>query len=376
VPAKAAALIVISAAWGSWDGRGMGRGRCVALSRLALVWLAPVVAHAQTTAAPKAPSGYALSWVRAEGAEECPTARVVATEVERRLGRHVFDVSAERSFEIEVTRFGNTYRSDVYVRDVAGHAIGHRQLQSDEPGCGALLNATVLAVALVIDPEAGAREPVPAQSVATFEPAPPPTPPPPALAPPAPPPPAAPAPAEPAMMLPAPERSPVTVALRGQLSAGLAPKPSPGIELALGARPSRRWGFALTGSYTASQTVARGIGQLDVGVTRASALLTFEAGHSESVRLILGAGPSLGAFHVAVRRPAPVTDSGDFWFGAAELAADIQISVTKAIFVELGGSALFAPSRQQFLVRRQPDPVWRQSVFSGLGYLGVGAMFP
>ena len=352
----------------------MGRGRgAVALSGWVLAWLAPSLADAQTS--PPAAATYALSWVRAEGAEECPTARALATEVERRLGRRVFDATADRSFEIEVTRFGNTYRSDVYVRDAAGHALGHRQLQSDEPGCAALLNATALAVALVIDPEAGAREPAPGQSAVVFEAQPPPPPsPPPAAAPT--PPSLAPSPPVAAIGRPAPRRALVTLSLRGQLSAGVVPASSPGIELAFGARPGRQWGFALAGSYTASQRISRGIGSLDIGLTRGSALLTFEAGRSESVRLVLGAGATLGAFHLAVRQPAPVTDAGDFWFGAAELAADLQISITKAIFVEVGGSVLVAPSRQQFLVRGQTDPVWRQSVLSGLGFLGAGAMFP
>ncbi len=106
--------------------------------------------------------------MRAEGAEECPSARVVVTEVERRLGRPVFNAAAERSFEVEVTRFGKTYRSDVFVRDLDGHTIWHRLLQSDEPGCSALVNATALAIALVIDPEAAAHEPPPSTGVGRF----------------------------------------------------------------------------------------------------------------------------------------------------------------------------------------------------------------
>src|SRR5258705_9370252 len=151
----------------------MCRVRRVAPSSLALLLFAATHALAAEPAPANAAApalSYALSWVRAEGAEECPSGRALVSEVERRLGRAVFDATAERSFEVEVTRFGNTYRSDVYVRDATGRAIGHRQLQSDEPGCGALLNATALAIALVIDPEAAAREPASAQPVAAFEP--------------------------------------------------------------------------------------------------------------------------------------------------------------------------------------------------------------
>ena len=70
---------------------------------------APALAEAAATP----PPSYALSWVRAEGAEACPAAAVLAGEVERRLGRSVFDVKAERSIEVDVMRFGDKYRSDV-----------------------------------------------------------------------------------------------------------------------------------------------------------------------------------------------------------------------------------------------------------------------
>jgi hypothetical protein len=301
---------------------------------------------------------------------------VLAGEVERRLGRAVFDAAADRSFEVEVTRFGNTYRSDVYVRDAAGAAIGHRSLQSDEPGCSALVNATALAIALVIDPEAAAREPAAKPATAAF------TAPaePPALAPaPAPPVPApAPAPAAPVeMRLPAPSpRMPVTMSARAQVTAGVVAATSPGFELSFSARPGQRWGFALAGSYALSQTATVGIGSLDVGLTRASVLVTFDAAQSKSTRLMLLGGPTLGAFHVAVRQPAPVTGPGDYWFIAAELGADLQILITKGIFVDLGGALLAPLRRQEFLVRRQAEPVWRQPLVSGLGFLGVGALFP
>ena len=352
----------------------MFRVRRVALACSAVAVLAATQAVAQP-APVSASSAYALSWVRAEGAEGCPTGRVLAGEVERRLGRAVFDAAADRSFEVEVTRFGNTYRSDVYVRDAAGVAIGHRSLQSDEPGCSALINATALAIALVIDPEAAAREPPQKAAAAAF--APPAEPPAPA---PPPTPPAAPAPAPTPpveMRLPAPASpTPLTISGRAQVTAGLVAATSPGFELAFSARPGPRWGFALTGSYALSQTATVGIGSIDVGLTRASALVTFDAAHSNSTRLVLLGGPSVGAFHIAVRQPAPVTEPGDYWFIAAELGAKLQIAVTSGFFVELGGALLAPLHRQEFLVRRQSEPVWSEPVVSGLGFVGVGALFP
>jgi hypothetical protein len=355
----------------------MCRVRWAALGSTALALLAAVPAHAADSAPTTPPPTYALSWVRAEGAEDCPTGRVLATEVERRLGRAVFDAAAERSFEVEVTRFGKTYRSDVYVRDAGGHTIGHRSLQSDEPGCSALVNATALAIALVIDPEAAAHEPPASKGVAAFEPsgvevaplAPSPAP----AAVPAP----APAPPPVEMRLPLPARpTALTASARAQLTAGLVGATSPGFELSFSARPGRRWGLEVSGSYALAQTLTRGIGSLDLGLTRASALVTFDAGRSERVRLFVAAGPALGAFHVAVRRPAPVTSPGDFWFVAGQFEAALQVSVIDGIFIDLGADGFLPLGRQSFLVRGQSEAVFRQPVFSGLGFLGAGAMFP
>jgi hypothetical protein len=340
---------------------------------VALLCAAPSALAQSQVAAPPA---YALSWVRAEGAEECPTARMLATEVERRLGRQVFDAAAARSFEVQVTRVGGVFHSDVFVRDESGKAIGHRTLQSDEPGCAALFGATALAIALVIDPEAASRDPA-VRNSAAFE-----APPPPAAPPPAPPPAPTVAPMQREPERPAAPATPslpttlVTMSARGQISGGLVPAVSPGLGLSFGARPGARWGFALSGSYAAAQLAEGDAGSVEVGLTRATLALTFDAVSSRSARLVLGAGPSLGALHVGVREPTPVTDAGDFWFVAAELDVALQVAVSKALFVELGGAGLLPLRRQEFLARGQDQPIWGQPALSGTAWAGLGARFP
>jgi len=64
----------------------------------------------------------------------------------------------------------------------------------------------------------------------------------------------------------------------------------------------------------------RGSGNFEVGLTRAGVALTLDALQTQRLRLVLSLGPSLGAFHVAVREPAPV-DPGDFLFAAVELVS-------------------------------------------------------
>jgi hypothetical protein len=351
----------------------MRRVRWVALGLGAALSSASGLARAEAGKAT-----HSLSWVRAEGAEECPTARALATEVERRLGRPVFDPAAARSFEVLVTRVAGQYRSDVFVRDESGRAIGQRTLQSDEPGCQALFGATALAIALVIDPEAAGRQP--AATVAFDAPPPPPPASPPAPAPAPQPAPVvvvlAPRPAPPAPPARAP--TPVTVSLLGEVSARLVPEVSPGVGLSFGARPHPRWGFAASAWYTAPQTARQGLGDLEIGLTRATLAATLELARSQRVRLGFAAGPSLGAFHLAVREPAPVTDPGDFWFAAVELGLGLQIFVSKDVFLDLGGSSLSPLIRQEFSVRGQNEPIWQQSTFGSTitGHAGLGLSFP
>jgi hypothetical protein len=324
---------------------------------------------------------YALSLVRAAGAEGCPTGRALASDVERRLGRKVFDVTAERSFEVEVTRVGSRYRSDVYVRDAAGRAVGQRTLESDEAGCGALFDATALAVALVIDPEAANRSPG-MHGVAAFDapsaPAPPPAAP--VLVPvpvPAPAPVVAPAAVvEPLRVPVAPTPALVVASLRGLLALGVVGQVSPGVGLGFSARPGRRWGVAVSGAYLAPRTARAGGGIFEIGLTRLTVAASFDVTPSDDFRLILSAGPSLGAFHVAAREPAPVTDPGDFVFAAIEFGPELQVAVSSTVFLVAGGQGLVPLRRQEFFARGESEPVWSQPWLSGLGFLGLGARFP
>jgi hypothetical protein len=156
----------------------------------------------------------------------------------------------------------------------------------------------------------------------------------------------------------------------------LVPDAAPGVELAFAAGPWSRWGFALTGAFTAAREAKQGVGAIDVSLTRAAALLTFEAARSSRVRLVVGVGPSLGALHLAVREPAPVTDPGDYWFSAAQASLGLQIGVGRRLFVELGGSGFVPLVRQEFLVRGQGEVVFRQPPLSGRGFFGAGIRLP
>ena len=102
---------------------------------------------------------------------------------------------------------------------------------------------------------------------------------------------------------------------RGQLSAGLVPAASPGLELFFSARSQTRWGFALSGAYAAPQNSSVGIGSVDVGLTRAAVRVPFEAARSPRLRhrlhvehphLRIRRGLDEDRARVPPHRPAPV----------------------------------------------------------------------
>lgn len=334
---------------------------------------APTAIPAPTT------QSYALSWVRGDGAEECPNSRWLAKEVERRLGRPVFDIDAERSIEVEVLLLGGQYRSEMYVRDGSGHVLGHRSLQGDEPGCAALANAVALAIALVIDPEALSRQQKPASSSAEFE-----TP-----RPPDPPPPPAPAAAPVAAVCPKPAPPPAPPAssrpasftrtffsFRGWLGAGFVPAVAPGAELGFEARGAQHLGLEVASTFVPARPVDQGAGSLDIGLTGARVLLTYELLGSQRANLSVGAGLTLAALHVGVRAPLPVIAPGDYWYSAGNLGLKLQVPVSAHVFAETGLVGQVPFVTQQFLVANQSDPVWSQSVVAGAGFAGVGLLFP
>jgi hypothetical protein len=349
----------------------VSRGVAVALSTSALVTSWVQRAEAQSSAQSLAPTSYSLSWARGDGAEGCPSARALAADVEQRLGRKVFDSSAEQAFEVQVTKSSGRYHSDVFVRDADGRPLGQRALESDEPDCSAVFNATALAIALVIDPEAASREPKTSPAMAAFEALPPA---PPAPVPPPPPPPAP----EPKHASPVPARAhtPTSIAARAELSGALVPDISTGLALVFMARPDERFGFSVTAGYTAPRPARGGGGVYDIGLTRAGLALTYDAARSSKLRLALSAGLNVGAFHVGVREPAPVIDSGDFLYFSGELGAAVQVSVSTGVFLEIGGAGLLNPLRQEFLVADSSEPVWHQSLVSGIGFMGLGVAFP
>jgi hypothetical protein len=342
--------------------------------------LTPSLCRAQ---APRTELRYALSWVRGEGAEQCPSGRDLTREVEARVGRALFDAAAERSVEVQVSRDNGSYHSNVFVRAADGQAIGRRALESNEASCAPIFQATALAVALVIDPDAAPPAEHP-DAVATFAPVASAAP----TAQPAPAPPIATTGAvmpraaaseraiRPQTLAPAePTHALSTLSLRAVLSGSLVPGASPGLALDFSVRPAERWGFSAGALYVSPTTASAGTGRAQIGLSAAALGVTFDAARFDRVRLMLEAGAWGGALQTAVLSPTP-TAPGPFPFLALDLGARAQIALSRGVFAEIGGALALPLIDRSLLVAGAAKPIWREPALAGLGFFGLGASFP
>lgn len=117
-----------------------------------------------------------LSWVELPGAEGCGGAAAIAKAVEQLLGRSALVSPAKADFSIEgrAERLGTRLHAVLVLRDGTGAQLGVRELESDDPDCGELRGNVVLAVALMIDPDAmlhasSERSPSPPPSAVVVE---------------------------------------------------------------------------------------------------------------------------------------------------------------------------------------------------------------
>lgn len=112
----------------------------------------PTAVGAPAPATP-ARDGVYLSWVRLQGAEECPDALRIADDVSRRLGWNPFQGKPVQYIEAEIRREESWWRVEIFLRDASSRARGSRTVVSRAPTCDTLASVAGLAIAIIIDPE-------------------------------------------------------------------------------------------------------------------------------------------------------------------------------------------------------------------------------
>jgi hypothetical protein len=117
-----------------------------------------VPAGAQPPGTRQAPT---LSWQRLPGAESCPALRQVASRVDAHLGGFgLVSPSEARSFvdaSVEPVQ-PSGFRVRITLSDEVDTVLGVRELVEEAGDCARVVDAAALAIALLIDPDAGTRD--------------------------------------------------------------------------------------------------------------------------------------------------------------------------------------------------------------------------
>lgn len=120
-----------------------------------------------------------LDWVRAQGAEHCPSGFTIAHAVEARIGRSIFAQDAPQSIEAIIQRTDPAvlgpaaprWSISLFLRDTDGTLLGTRSLTSDRPDCDGATASAIFAIALAIDPEVAMQpEHAPVENTPTHSP--------------------------------------------------------------------------------------------------------------------------------------------------------------------------------------------------------------
>ena len=219
-----------------------------------------------------------------------------------------------------------------------------RNLTSDGVDCTGLDAAVMLAIALVLDPEAALRPPARATA---------PAPPPPPPAPPdfPPPPPSCPVATPcPPVIPPAPvvAREPFTVTGRAVLAGGLLPTTAGGVAVDL---PVYRALHVSAGALFLPE-VRTSTGNFGFGITAPWLGACAAPWRGSRFAVSFCEDLLLGAIHAVDYALVPTTPGDRFWGGAAT-EVDLRARLIGPLALEIGGELLFPLTRQEFTVEGQ-----------------------
>lgn len=314
-------------------------------------------------------AGVSFSWVRGVGADACPSADDVRTEVARRLGYEPFTTPTEIFLEGVVARADEQWTVRLYKRDGSGALLGDRELTNASEDCRALADAIILAVALAIDPEAAMRPTEPqsdAEPIASTQPA-------------------VDAPADADVSSSAADTAsvrqsaaaaepshPPRLAFGGALSYDLVPELAYGFRIAIDAAITDSFRWWIDARYWPEQIAMLPGSKFGVGLTTASLGLCFGETF-EPLRLEGCAGLDLGAMHVVVYDPIP-SDPGDRVFVGASAALRFMVKLAHPIWLGVWAGASVPFIDYDLRVEGQPTPVFSSAPIAPLVALEMTAV--
>lgn len=311
------------------------------------------------------PEPVRLAWVRGPGAEACASQLAVVQQITARLGRSPFAADAPRSIDAYLTAAEGGFRAEIFVRDRTGKLVGSRELTSLSADCAAIESATVLALALAIDPEAALRPPspvvVPGPVVA-----------------PAPAPIVAPAPAPVIVAPPSPvaPSAPLLgrsgVALRGGAAVGVVPRAAGALTLAASAAIGDT--FELTTAALWIPEVTAADARFAFGVTALSLGGCVRAARASTIELAACGALWGGAIHAVVHGIVP-DQPGDRPWAAVSLAPRLRLGLVAGVHLELGAELLVPVIRRAYTLIGQTAPVFELPAAAFFPSLGLGVNF-
>lgn len=325
-------------------------------ARVSLLILSVVATRRTAYGSP--PTGDAtmrVSWVRDDGATDCPGVRVVEERARSWLGRDPFLPTATTTAEILVTGREGSFAARIRIRGENGAVVGERLITSEDRSCDTLVSALALALAIQIDPDAALgpkRTPSPAS---------PPTPSPPADS--------ASKESRPAPSLP----REASLSAGTFLSSGLVPGFAFGARVVGSLAWLPRWQVLLSGTFVPERTTSDG--RFAFGLAFAGVGGCFSALEGTVARLAPCVAVHGGAIHALVYTLEPTPPGGRFWAGGSAIVR-AQLRVLRPLLVELGAGVMMPVTRARFAVTGHPETVFQEPIVAPIADLSVGLTFP
>jgi hypothetical protein len=300
-----------------------------------------------------------LSWSRERGAEACGDGSTLRQGVLERLGRDPFGSPGALLIEGRAFVDQEHFRARLSVRGPDGELLGVRTLESDAAGCESLTRAVALAIALVIDPEAGsprARDqpvdpPAPAPAAARASPR-----------------------EAGAITRAAPRALPgAWLDVRALLSDRLLPGIAPGFGLEAQIAVHQRLNAVIALDHWPERKRAAIGSRFAFGLTTGTLGLCVETLRGLALGLALCGSMQLGAIHAVVYELTPVRPGERFW-AAAALKAQFYLVLGRAR-VSLAALGTAPITRHRFRANDQDDVIFRQAAVVPGGELGLGMHF-
>ena len=328
--------------------------------RLAPIAALSIALHATTSHA-EAPTSARLSWVRGEGAARCPDAAFIAARVVAHLrGVDPFTAPASISVEAFVDHDDEGWHARIFDRDATGALLGARSLDSDEPDCDGVAQASALSIALTLNHGTLALAAPPAATPAESPPN---------------------TPAAPAATPSLPPRA-IAIRPRSELSSSMRVAVSTGFTPGLAAlfalhtegttRGRLRWMAEALATTGASPDDAPGYAFRFFGGRLGACV---EAWQSRTLSFEACAALTAGGVALAVTDAAVHDAPTGLWVGAS-LDAVARVTPLRPLLLEAGLSAStpFVRPRYEDVANRSPDRalVYESPQIAAMAWLGAG----